>query len=98
MDLLKDKTALVTGGSRGIGRAIVQAFAAEGAKVAVVYRGSQEAAEALVKEVQGAGGTAIALQCDVADLAAVEACVARAAKDLGPIDVLVNNAGVIQDE
>jgi 3-oxoacyl-[acyl-carrier protein] reductase len=95
---LKDRVALVTGGSRGIGRAIVQAFAAEGAKVAVVYRGSQEAAEALVKEVQAAGGTAIAVQCDVADPAAAEGCVARVAKELGPIDILVNNAGVIQDE
>jgi 3-oxoacyl-[acyl-carrier protein] reductase len=95
---LKDRVALVTGGSRGIGRAIVQAFAAEGAKVAVVYRGSQEAAESLVKEVRGGGGTAIAVQCDVADPAAAEACVARVAAELGPIDILVNNAGVIQDE
>jgi 3-oxoacyl-[acyl-carrier protein] reductase len=95
---LKDRVALVTGGGRGIGKAIVQAFAAEGAKVAVVYRGSQEAAEALVQSVRGAGGTAIAVQCDVADPAAAEACVARVAQELGPIDILVNNAGVIQDE
>jgi 3-oxoacyl-[acyl-carrier protein] reductase len=95
---LKDQVAIVTGGSRGIGRGIVKAFAAEGAKVAVVYRGSQEAADALVAEVKAAGGTALALQCDVGDMAAVTACVERVAKELGPIDVLVNNAGVVQDD
>src|SRR5215468_10639059 len=95
---LKDRVAVVTGGSRGIGRGIVKAFAAEGAKVAVVYRGSQEAADALVAEVKAAGGTALALRCDVGDMAAVTACVERVAKELGPIDILVNNAGVVQDD
>jgi 3-oxoacyl-[acyl-carrier protein] reductase len=94
---LKDQIAVVTGGSRGIGRAIVQAFAAEGAKVAVVYRGSQEAAEKLVAEVTQAGGTAKAYQCDVADLTAVKGCVEQVQKDLGPVNILVNNAGVIAD-
>ncbi|HVS34484.1 MAG TPA: 3-oxoacyl-[acyl-carrier-protein] reductase [Gemmataceae bacterium] len=94
---LKDQIALVTGGSRGIGRAVVKAFAAEGAKVAVVYRGSKEAAEQLVQEVAQAGGTAKAYQCDVADGAAVKTCVEQVQKDLGPVNVLVNNAGVIAD-
>lgn len=94
---LKDQIAIVTGGSRGIGRGIAQAFAAEGAKVAVVFRGSREAAEGLVNEIKGKGGTAIALQCDVADYAAVTACVEQIARELGPIDILVNNAGVIRD-
>jgi 3-oxoacyl-[acyl-carrier protein] reductase len=94
---LKDQVALVTGGSRGIGKAVAQAFAAEGAKVAVVYRGSQSAADALVQELTQAGKTAIALQCDVADYAAVEACVSKAEEQLGPVSILVNNAGVIED-
>jgi 3-oxoacyl-[acyl-carrier protein] reductase len=94
---LKDQIALVTGGSRGIGRAIVQALAAEGARVAVVYRGSREAADSLVDEIKQKGGMALALQCDVADHAAVKASVDRVAAELGPIDILVNNAGVIRD-
>jgi 3-oxoacyl-[acyl-carrier protein] reductase len=95
---LKDQVAVVTGGSRGIGRAIVEAFAREGAKVAVVYRGSQEAAEALVSGVTQAGGTAKAYQADVADLASVEACLKKIEEDLGTVDILVNNAGVIHDD
>ena len=95
---LQGKVALVTGGSRGIGRAIVQAFAAEGAKVAFVYRGSKEAAESLVQEVRGAGGTALAVQSDVTDAAAVQRCVEEVEKQLGPVDILVNNAGVIHDD
>jgi 3-oxoacyl-[acyl-carrier protein] reductase len=95
---LKDQIALVTGGSRGIGRAIVKAFAAEGAKVAVVYRGSKEAADSLVQEVTQTGGVARALQADVADPAAAQACVEQVEKELGPVDILVNNAGVIQDD
>jgi 3-oxoacyl-[acyl-carrier protein] reductase len=95
---LKDQVALVTGGSRGIGRAIVKAFVAEGAKVAVVYRGSKEAADSLVQEVTQTGGVARALQADVADPAAAQACVEQVEKELGPVDILVNNAGVIQDD
>src|SRR6185312_8536046 len=94
---LKDKVAIVTGGSRGIGRGIVKAFAAEGAKVAVVYRGNQAAADNLVKEVKEAGGTALAVQCDVSNAAAVEQAVERVEKELGPVNILVNNAGIIRD-
>jgi 3-oxoacyl-[acyl-carrier protein] reductase len=95
---LKDQIAIVTGGSRGIGRGIVQAFAHEGARVAVVYRGSQAAANELVEQIGRAGGTARAYQADVAELASVESCVKRVEEELGPIDILVNNAGVIHDD
>ena len=95
---LKDQNALVTGGSRGIGRAIVQAFAAEGARVAIVYRGSREAAETLVAEINNSGGKALAFQADVADAASVQACVQAVEQQLGPIHILVNNAGVIEDD
>jgi 3-oxoacyl-[acyl-carrier protein] reductase len=95
---LKDKTALVTGGSRGIGRAVARLFASEGARVAVVYRGSRESAEQLVQEITQQGGTARAYQADVADAQAVEACVKKVEEDLGPVDILVNSAGVIRDD
>jgi 3-oxoacyl-[acyl-carrier protein] reductase len=94
---LKDKVAVVTGGARGIGKAIAQAYAAEGAKVAIVYRGSKEAADALVTEITGKGGVAKAYQCDAADRAAVNACVETILTDMNQIDILVNNAGVIKD-
>jgi 3-oxoacyl-[acyl-carrier protein] reductase len=95
---LQGKTALVTGGSRGIGRAIVKAFAAQGAKVALVYRGSRESAESLVQEIREAGGTAMAMQTDVTDAVAAQKCVEQVEKEPGPIDILVNNAGVIHDD
>jgi len=95
---LKDQVALVTGGSRGIGRGIVQAFAAEGAKVAFVYRGSKEAAEKLVEEVRQAGGTALALQCDVTSADEAQKCVERVETEWGKVDILVNNAGIIKDD
>ena len=95
---LKDQVALVTGGSRGIGRAIVKAFAAEGAKVAFVFRGNQAAADSLVQEVTQAGGTALALQADVTNAEAAQGCVERAEKEWGRFDILVNNAGIIRDD
>ena len=94
---LKDQVALVTGGSRGIGRAVVQKLAAEGAKVAFVYRGSQAAAEELEKAVTASGGTAKAIQADVADPAAARRVVDQVLADWGRVDILVNNAGVIRD-
>ena len=93
---LKDQVALVTGGSRGIGRAIVKAFAAEGAKVAFVYRGSQAAAESLVQEMQGAAIKAC--QCDVTKADDAQATVEGIEKEWGQVDILVNNAGVIHDD
>jgi 3-oxoacyl-[acyl-carrier protein] reductase len=95
---LKDQVALVTGGSRGIGRAIVLGLAAEGAKVAFVYRGNQAAAENLVEEMKKADRPVIALQADVADADAVQRTVEKVQQDWGRIDILVNNAGVIQDD
>jgi 3-oxoacyl-[acyl-carrier protein] reductase len=97
MSLLQDRTALVTGGSRGIGRAVVTALAAAGAKVAFVYRGSKEAAESLVADVTGNGGTALALQGDVGDPATGARCVGEVLEKWGRLDILVNNAGVIRD-
>ncbi len=98
MSKLKDQVACVTGGSRGIGRAIVKAFATEGARVAFVYRGNQTAADSLVQEVTQAGGTALALQADVADANAAQQCVERVQKAWGRVDILVNNAGIIRDD
>jgi 3-oxoacyl-[acyl-carrier protein] reductase len=95
---LKDQIALVTGGSRGIGRGIARAVAAEGARVAIVYRGSREAAETLTQEIAQTGGKAVAFQADVADAAAVKSCVEQVEKELGPVDVLVNSAGIISDD
>lgn len=95
---LQDQVALVTGGSRGIGRAIVKHFAAEGAKVAFVYRGNQAAADSLVQEVTAAGGQALALQADVTNLEAAQGCAERVDKEWGRLDILVNNAGVIRDD
>jgi 3-oxoacyl-[acyl-carrier protein] reductase len=92
-----DQTALVTGGSRGIGRAIVKVLAAEGAKVALVYRGSKESADSVVKEIADAGGTALALQGDVADPVVAPRCVAAVVEAWGRLDILVNSAGVIRD-
>src|SRR5271154_6345494 len=96
--ILKDKVALVTGGSRGIGRAIVKAFAAEGARVAFVYRGNADAANELAKEIEAGGGTGLALQADVANAEQVQACFERVQKDWERVDVLVNNAGIIRDD
>jgi 3-oxoacyl-[acyl-carrier protein] reductase len=96
-DLGPERVALVTGGSRGIGRAIVKELAAQGAKVAFVYRNGQDAAESLVAEVAAAGGAAMMLQGDVAVSATAANCVAKVIADWGRLDILVNNAGIIRD-
>ena len=95
--LLKDQVAIVTGGSRGIGKAIVLALAQEGEKVAFVYKGNQAAAAALEAEVAAAGGVAKAYQGDVADPESAKRIVAEALSEWARIDILVNNAGVIRD-
>lgn len=94
---LKDQVAIVTGGSRGIGRGIVKVFAAEGAKVAVIYKGNQQAAESLVAEVVAAGGVAKAHQCDVANYDDANKIAETVEAEFGPVTILVNNAGVIRD-
>lgn len=96
--LLKDQVALVTGGSRGIGRGIVLTLAREGAKVNFVYHSNTDAANALVREVVAAGGWAKAIQADVADPAAADAVVGGVLAEHGRVDILVNNAGVIRDK
>ncbi len=95
---LKDQVALVTGGSRGIGRAIVENFSAEGAKVAFVYRGSQEAARSLEDQLRAGGATIKSYQVDVTQAAEVQACAEQVEKEWGRIDILVNNAGIIKDD
>ncbi len=87
------KAILVTGASTGIGAAVARAFAAQGAKVGVHYNSSGDAAEALVREIEQAGGTAVAIQADVSSSAEVERMVEEAAEKLGGLDGLVNNAG-----
>lgn len=95
--LLDGKTALVTGASRGIGRAIALCLAAEGARVAINYAGNVKAAEEVKAAIEAAGGTASLCQADIADSAAVEAMVANVVKEFGTIDILVNNAGITRD-
>lgn len=95
---LKDQVAIVTGGSRGIGKAIVQALAKEGAKLAFVFKGSTDAAKALESEITANGGVAKAHQADVADPAAAERVVEAVLAEWGRVDILVNNAGVIRDK
>jgi 3-oxoacyl-[acyl-carrier protein] reductase len=97
MKALQDKVAIVTGASRGIGKAIALSLASEGAMVAVNYASSSGAAEAVVAEIVAAGGQAIALQADVSQPDAVENFVKAVMDKWGRVDVLVNNAGITKD-
>ena len=94
---LNGKTALVTGASRGIGRAIALRLAEDGANVAVIYAGSADKAEAVVNEITALGVNAKAYRRNVADSAAVNETVKAVTNDLGKIDILVNNAGITRD-
>ena len=87
----------MTGGSRGIGRAVCELLAAEGAAVAVNYRSGKEQAEAVVAAVEGAGGKAAAVPGDVADFEQAEAMIKQTVEELGGLHILVNNAGISQD-
>jgi 3-oxoacyl-[acyl-carrier protein] reductase len=90
---LEGKVALITGGSRGIGAGIAKRLAADGANVAITYTKGADAAAAVVKDIERAGGKAIAIQADATDAGAVNAAVEKAAATFGRIDILVNNAG-----
>lgn len=92
-DRLKDKVAIVTGASMGIGQGIARIFAAEGAKVTLCAR-SLDKLEANVREIRENGGEAIAVQCDVSNSSSVQAMVTRTLDTWGRIDILINNAGV----
>jgi 3-oxoacyl-[acyl-carrier protein] reductase len=93
---LKDKVAVVTGASKGIGAAIALRLAAEGAAVVVNYAASKEGAERVVAEVVGKGGKAVAVQADVSKQADIRRLFAEAKKAFGRLDVLVNNAGIYE--
>ncbi len=94
---LAGKTALVTGGSRGIGRAIVWELARQGARVAFVYHSNTEAADQLVKELELDQREVMAIQADVADLDSADTVVTSVLEKWEQIDILVNNAGIIRD-
>src|SRR5688572_28754841 len=92
------RTALVTGGAKRIGRAIVQDLAAHGFAVAIHCNRSHREADALAAEIRGSGGRAEFVEADLIDHAATGALIAQAAKALGPIGLLVNNASIFQDD
>src|SRR4051794_19988947 len=93
--ILSGKTALVTGASRGLGRAIAYRLAQEGAAVAINYSQRRDGAESLAAEIRNIGGKAITCQCDVASADQVRIMVQSIAAELGPVDILVNNAAIL---
>ncbi len=96
--MLNDKVALVTGASRGIGRAIALRFAADGARVVVNYKGNSELAGKVVEEIQEAGGEAVSVQADVSRCAETDRLRDTALESFGQIDILVSNAGIVIDK
>lgn len=97
MSCLKDKVAIVTGSSRGLGRAIAKELAAHGSKVVVNYHESKDAGEELLKELKDSGAEAVLVQAGVANPDACNSLVETAVKEFGGLDILVNNAGVNRD-
>jgi 3-oxoacyl-[acyl-carrier protein] reductase len=95
--MLKGKVAVITGAGRGIGRAIAQQFAEQGAKVVLNYRSSLSQVEELLGQIRAAGGEAIAIQADVSVEEDVKRLFAETVKQLGRVDILVNNAGITRD-
>ncbi|MGV2620021.1 3-oxoacyl-[acyl-carrier-protein] reductase [Halobacillus sp. ACCC02827] len=95
--MLQDRSALVTGASRGIGKAIALELAAKGAKVAVNFAGSEDKAEAVVQEIRENGGTAIKIQANVSDADDVKRMVKTVVDEFGSLDILINNAGITKD-
>jgi len=98
MGRLEGKTALVTGASRGIGRAIALELAREGAKVAINYQSSDEKAKEVADEIAKSGGTCILAKANLADPKEARAMVQRVAEEFGHLDILVNNAGITRDK
>lgn len=96
--LLKDKVAIVTGGSRGIGRAIVEEFAKEGAAVAFNFMKSEESALALKKEIESKGGKVLTFRTDVKDYNSIKIMVEGVKETFGRLDIIVNNAGILRDK
>ena len=94
---LKNKVALITGSSRGIGRAIALEFAREGAKIIINYVKAEKEAKSAVQEVKKLGSDAIAIKCDVSDEKQVQQMIKDAVAKFGRIDILVNNAGIVYD-
>ena len=97
MKLLEGKTAIITGGSRGIGKGIAEVFAAHGANVAFTYSSSAEAANALASELNATGVQARAYQSNAADYQQCEDLVKQVLEDFGGVDVVINNAGITKD-
>ncbi len=95
--MLAERVALVTGGSRGIGRAIAERLARDGASVAVNYRAQAQAADEVVRGITAHGGRAVAIAADVAQAADVDRLVQTAIETFGRLDILVNNAGITRD-
>jgi 3-oxoacyl-[acyl-carrier protein] reductase len=96
--MLKDRVILITGGSRGIGRAIVEAICAAGGRAAFTYQSRKADAEQVVRQVSGEGGGALAIQADIRDFKRTQAVVAETIEQFGRLDGLVNNAGITRDK
>ncbi len=94
---LEQQVALVTGAGRGIGKAIAKALAADGAMVIINYHGSEQKAAETVREIEEAGGRAIALRCNISDFNACKEMIDKVISEQGRLDILVNNAGITRD-